>query len=285
MAGGAGADVIYGMDRVESYLIANTAANDNYNFVINGITNTHTSADTDEDKTGAGLIALINADVLTTDGVLAAYSTGTDILTLTYSVYHGTPGAVTITGTGQGTAAQTITLEGANAGADTIDGGTGSDTVQGGAGADTITLGSGGSDDVVIAAAATNTAISVAATATSLTATIANGDTLTFGSGVDVINGFVSGTDDLFVSTATAIFEGIAPTALVGATAANLAATTAYQARGDYVASTGVFTLSATGADTLFTINDGTAADDVASTNTNYQILVGVTALVAGDLI
>jgi len=285
IAGGAGDDVIYGMDRVENYVIANTAANDDYNFVINGVTNTHTAADIEEDTVGAALVTLINADVLTTDGVLASYTNATDTLTLTYSVYHGTPGAATVTGAATGSATQTITLEGANAGNDTIDGGTGSDTIQGGAGADTITLGSGGSDDVVILAAATNTGISVASTADTLTATIANGDTITFGSGVDVINGFVSGTDDLFVSTANATFEGIAPTTLIGATAGDLAEDTAHGARGDFVSSTGVFTFSATGADFLLTFNDGTNADDVLSTNTNVQILVGVTALVAGDLI
>jgi hypothetical protein len=35
----------------------------------------------------------------------------------------------------------------------------------------------------------------------------------------------------------------------------------------------------------MITINDGTAADDVLSTTTNAIVLIGVTALVAGDLV
>jgi hypothetical protein len=102
---------------------------------------------------------------------------------------------------------------------------------------------------------------------------------------VDVITDFTSGTDDLIVGQATVAFEGTAPTALVGATAGDIAEDEIHAGRGDFVASTGVFTFSATGADTLLAVNDGTAADDVLSTNTNVVILTGVTALVAGDFI
>jgi len=83
----------------------------------------------------------------------------------------------------------------------------------------------------------------------------------------------------------TAAIEGVVPTTLIGATAGDIAEDAAHGARGNFVESTGVFTFSATGADFMITINDGTAADDVLSTTTNAIVLIGVTALVAGDLV
>jgi Ca2+-binding RTX toxin-like protein len=285
VTGGAGDDVLYGTSRTETYLIATQAGDGTITITVNGVTNSYTATDADEDKSGAALVTAINGDYATTGGALASYAAGSDTLTVTYNTYFGTPGTAGGTDT---TAAVTVTVtnEGTNAGNDTIDGGTGADTIQGGAGADTITLGSGGADDVVLLAGATNTGISTAASASSFAAaTIANGDTMTFGNGVDVINGFTTGTDDFFVSTATVAFENTAPTTLIGATEADIAEDTIHSARGNYVASTGVFTFAADGADTLLAINDGTAADDALSTNTNIQILVGVTTLAAGDFI
>ena len=189
--------------------------------------------------------------------------------------------------TGANTGATAIT---GGAGNDTLRGNNGNDIIIGGAGIDTIVAGKGaddvtGGDGADIITTGARTANSVAASATSLTATIAQGDSLTFGNGVDIIRGFVSGSDTLAVSAAiTATIEGVVPTTLIGATENNLTDGKALGARGDFVASTGKFTFSATGADFFLTINDGTAADDVLSTTTNAIVLIGVTAIVAADL-
>jgi trimeric autotransporter adhesin len=175
------------------------------------------------------------------------------------------------------------TIKGA-AGNDVIVGGAGNDLITGGAGADDLS-GGAGDDDFFIMVATTNTAVSTAATASSLTATIANGDTITFGNGVDIIRGFVTGSDDLSVSAATIAFENVAPTALVGQTAGALAESTIFASRGTYNESSKVFTFAAAGADTILTYNNGTAADDVASTSTNYTVLIGTTTLQSIDFI
>jgi len=200
----------------------------------------------------------------------------------------GMTGAFVMGAAGVNTAATALT---GGAGADTLIGNSGNDVIVGGAGIDTITGGLGGDDitggdgaDVITTGA--RTANSVAASATSLTATIAQGDSMTFGNGVDIIRGFTTGSDTLAVSAAiTATIEGVVPTTLIGATENNLTNSTAFGARGNFVAATSVFTFSATGADFLLHINDGTAADDVLSTATNITILIGVTGLVVADLV
>jgi hypothetical protein len=214
--------------------------------------------------TDSAALSNINASAMTGDFVMGAAGVNTAATALT-----GGAGADTLRG---------------NAGNDVIIGGAGADTIFGGAGADDITGGTG-ADIFVIAPATTNTAGSVAASATSLTATIVNGDSMTFGNGVDIIRGFTTGSDTLQVSAATATLEGVVPTTLIGATAGVIAESTVHGVRGTFVESTGKFTFSATGADYMITINDGTNADDVLSTTTNAIVLIGVTALVAGDLV
>jgi hypothetical protein len=289
ITGGAGDDVIYNAGRTETYLIATATTGDEFVYTINGVANTNVQTGTDEDVEGAAIAALINADYVATGGAIATYATATDTLTVTYGAYFGTAGAVTGSdgagGAATGGVTVTATSTGSNAGKDVINGGSGSDVLAGGAGADSITTGSG-SDDVVILDGLTNTGLSVVASATSFAAaTVANGDTMTFANGVDVITDFTSGVDDLVVSQATVTFEATAPTTLIGATVADLAEDEVHGARGDYTSSTGVWTFSATGSDYLIAINDGTAADDSLITNTNVMILTGVTALVAGDFI
>jgi Ca2+-binding RTX toxin-like protein len=123
---------------------------------------------------------------------------------------------------GANTGATAIT---GGAGNDTLRGNNGNDIIIGGAGIDTIVAGKGaddvtGGDGADIITIGARTANSVAASATSLTATIAQGDSMTFGNGVDIIRGFVSGSDTLAVSAAiTATIEGVVPTTLIGATA------------------------------------------------------------------
>ena len=196
-------------------------------------------------------------------------------------------GKLTLDGSGAGDAitggSGIDTIRGV-AGNDVILGGAGNDIITGGAGADDLN-GEAGEDDFVIMVGTTNTASSTAATASSLSTTIANGDTITFGNGVDIIRGFVTGVDDLSVSAATVTFENVAPTALVGRTAGALTEDKIFASRGTYSETSKVFTFAAAGADTILTYNDGTAADDVASTSTNYVILLGVTTLQAIDFI
>jgi Ca2+-binding RTX toxin-like protein len=197
-------------------------------------------------------------------------------------------GAFVMGAAGANTAATAIT---GGSGADTLIGNAGNDVIVGGAGIDTITGGAGGDDitggdgaDVFTIGA--RTANSVAASATSLTATIVNGDSMTFANGVDIIRGFTTGSDTLAMSAAvTAVVEGVVPTTLIGATAGALAENVLHGARGNFVAATSVFTFSATGTDFFLTLNDATAADDVLSTTTNAMILIGVTALVAADIV
>ena len=170
-----------------------------------------------------------------------------------------------------------------NSGNDVIIGGAGADTITGGTGADIYTGGAGA--DVFVTAPAALASNSVAASATSLTATIAAGDTMTFGNGVDIIRDFTTGTDTIKVGAATATINGVVPTALIGATAGAIAENTGHGSRGTFVESTGVFTFNTTGTDFLFAINDTVVADDSLLTNTNITILIGVSALVAADLV
>ena len=216
----------------------------------------------------------------------SAALTNIDASAMTGAFVMGAAGAATgATSLKGGAGADTLL---GNAGADVIIGNAGIDSIAGGAGGDDMT-GGAGADIFTIAPGTTNTAGSVAASATSLTATIATGDTMTFGNGVDIIRDFVSGTDQLKVSDATATLEGVLPTALIGATAGDIAEDTVHGSKGTFVESTGVFTLNTTGNDYLLTINDGTNADDVLSTNTNVIILIGsATAaanVVAADLV
>jgi Ca2+-binding RTX toxin-like protein len=284
---GAGNDIVYGDGRTETVTISgNVILNDTIAVTVNGSTVTQTATGTDESAEATALAALITADYANNGGATAA-AVG-KVITITYNTYFGTAASSTATQVGSGSSvasADAVTSLGANAGDDTINGGTGDDVLFGGAGEDSITTGTG-DDDIVWLPGLTNTGLSTAPSGTTVAgATIANGDKITFANGVDVINDFTSGTDDLVVSQATATFEGVVPTTLIGEDPADFTDTKLLGARGDFVSSTGVFTFSATGADFLLTANDGTAADDVASTNTNFVVLVGVTALVAGDLI
>jgi Ca2+-binding RTX toxin-like protein len=185
----------------------------------------------------------------------------------------GTAGNDVITGQ-QGIAFVGETLIG-GAGNDTINGGVGIARLVGGTGADAVS--GGAAVDTFVMSAADSTA----RTAVTITAgNLANGESITFGAGVDVITGFVSGTDMLDVTTANNY------TALgAGANAQALTANSNYGVRGDFVAGTGVFTLNfATGADLMVVTNAANANLDAAS-QTGIVILVGSTSIVAADFI
>lgn len=206
---------------------------------------------------------------------------------------------VTVTTTGAG--AQTINSTGASAvtvkatsgdGATTISLAGGNDTISlfastalganaitGGAGADTINLVTGGFSAIDTLVQADGA--SKVSTATTTTAAIAAGQTVTFGNGVDIINGFLGGTDVLDVGTAGAAVTGI------GLDKASFTAGTIFLS-GAYVAGTGVFTIAnnGAGADTLVLDSTVAADRDIATADT-WIVLVGTNSasLIASSFI
>ena len=183
------------------------------------------------------------------------------------------------------------------AGDDNIDAGTGKDTISGGSGADTIDAGpdadsiSGGTGvDPFVQAygdSVAATAITDATTGAAMAAgvTLAAGDTITFGNGVDVYTDFVAGAsgDTLDVLTSGA------PTSAIGNAHDLLDAADDIQfLSGSFATATGVFTIAAdgTGADTMIIDVDQSGTDDIDA-STGIVILVGVDSddLVAANFI
>ncbi len=139
-------------------------------------------------------------------------------------------------------------------------------TITGGAGADVITAGA--SKDTFVQAKDS----SVAASAIGINSTnIAVDDTLTFANGVDIIQGF--GSDDVIKGGTGATKT----TALGVAKSGGFTDNTTYYLSGNFVADTGVFTVTddGVGADTLVFIAKGT---DLTQTTdlTGAVVLVGV---------
>lgn len=140
----------------------------------------------------------------------------------------------------------------------------------------------GGADQIIItettAAIDTivqaNTASIVATAKSGLTdAAFAAAQTLTFGNSLDVITGFAAGTggDVLDLTTATAAVTAI------GVDADTLVAGTNYFLSGNFVAATGVFTITAAGAGADTLIIQGYAVAGVDwTTNASPVLLVGV---------
>jgi len=241
--------------------------------------------------TGAGDVIIdgvITSTVLAT--VNASGSTGAVTLVASSSVASITAtagtGVFTFTGgllgdaiTG-GTAADALL---GGAGADTIDGGAGSDAITGGTGADSMTGGSGvDTYDVSTAGYAWG----VAASSTSFAgATVAAGDSLTFGNGVDVITDFTAGTGGDILN----VISGTEST-LIGETVADLTAgAETFIASGSWVSASKTFVIMAagTGTDTMVVSTaNATVVSDALTTNTSIIILVGVDTddIVAGNI-
>ena len=149
--------------------------------------------------------------------------------------------------------------------ANTITGGTGADVMVGGSGADTFIIAIGDS---------------VARTAEGLTeAGIVAGETVTFANGVDVITDFTSGTDFLDVTTATNYALLSVASAINALTVGNN-----YSIRGNYVASTGVFTQAAAGTDSLV-ITSAVTNTISGATELGMVVLVGTATLTTADFI
>ncbi len=157
----------------------------------------------------------------------------------------------------------------AGAGADTIDGNAGADIISGGAGADTFVY---------------NTADSVASSAQVFAgANLAAGDTITFGSGVDVINDFTAGVaGDLFDGANAAAI----PTTGIGVAVAagGMITNTTYFVSGAWDGTTFTAAADGTGADTLIVEGE---TDDALAASVDAIVLVGVDSadLVAANFI
>ena len=249
-------------------------------------------------QTGAG------AQTITTGGTMGAAFTGgvVDIKTTTAAGAIDISGAnlVKVDATTNGAGAQTILSSGAAAvivnttsqdGATTITTGAGADTITlfatSAAGANTITAGAGAdsitlytnfsSIDTIVQA----DGASKAATADTTT-TVAAGQTITFGNGLDIINGFNGAVDRIDVGTGGAAISGI------GMVDTAFTATKTIFLSGAYVAGTGIFTIAAdgNGADTLLLDTTGAGDGSIATADT-WILLVGTNSgtLVAGSFI
>ena len=162
----------------------------------------------------------------------------------------------------------------------TIQGALGADYVIAGLGVDTFLfanlVGTAGGDGVTASASGIGGGI----------ATVHEADeTLTFGNGVDIISGFTAGAGGDILK---GLDGAAAPTTALGLAAGastGMAAGTTYFLSGNYVQSTGVFTIKADGTGTSTLIIEGEAT--AATVNTNIVLLVGVNSadLVAANFI
>lgn len=213
--------------------------------------------------TATGAVALSNYAINATGhtGALTIDATAATITGITINGNSASIAVNTLTGTALG---DTINSGGGAdvvsglAGNDVINTNAGNDSVTGGTGADTINVGAG-IDTVNYTAVAETFAGVVTSGATVLT-------------GIDVISGL--GTGDKIATYAGVTVTGATTIGTSLLTAAGVTDAVAF-VRGNYSAGTGIFTTSATGADTLFQFDDnGTTAVG----NIDSVVLVGFTA-------
>jgi hypothetical protein len=169
-------------------------------------------------------------------------------------------------------------------GNDVLVGGDGNETMTGGSGADRMTGGIGdhrydfteGADGVG------PTAVNFGAGQASR---VDNGDTLTFANGVDTVTdfdvGFSDDTLNFSVAGNVSSLNGVA-----GSATGNLSASQNYTIRGDYNATTRVFTVSSSGGDLLAIQGGGVSANNfVSGGETDFVLLLGVTSLSNSDIV
>lgn len=225
--------------------------------------------------TNAAIAAATNGALAANDGALAA-SIGSAGVATNQAAYLFTAS----TG-GAGGASFIDSLSGienvtGSAGRDYIVGSSAANTITGAAGADVMT---GGAGATVVDTFVQGNADSVVFTAKSRAegAAWANNDTITFGNDVDYITDF--GSVDLIDTAGTAAI----PTTLVALNSdAVLTANTIYGVRGEYVQTTGVFTIDTAGGTDFLVVNGtGTAL----AANAGVLILEGVTSLAAANFV
>lgn len=275
--GGAGDDTITSAALADFKLVVDGGAGTSDKLAITSDTTFNQAAAKTSVITGIELIDIASTKTLTLTqkqlftngadftlsgtGTLAIVDDTTSSTVFNLGSVKFTPGdATAVTITGHATTGSTITGSASadsivgGAGADTINGGTGADTIKGAAGADVINVGTG-TDIVQYGAAAETFASAITSGTTVLT-------------GIDVISGMAAGDalslfSDAGITTATTV-----GTSIMSAGTANAAAIV----KGDYNATTGIFTTSTTGADSLVQWDsNGTAA----SGNVESIILVG----------
>ena len=149
-----------------------------------------------------------------------------------------------------------------NDGIDTLLGGNGSDSLTGGAGVDTFTQGSTDSVQPTI-----------------IPGTFTDGNTITFGNGLDIISDFTAGTlgDKLDLDSSSSVISGI------GVLTSSLVSGTNYYLSGSY--SGNVFTISADGVGSDTLIMQGTGAAFSSNASSVLLGLVNSNNLVAGNFI
>jgi len=205
------------------------------------------------------------------------------------STFVGGSGNDTITG---GSGVDVLT---GGAGNDTINAGSGADTtIDGGIGADTLTGGLGDDNFVMtLTQGVSATAVTDVSTGNAMAAaaTIAAGDIITFGNGVDVITDFTAGgtIDDVNVNTAGAAASAIGAGRDDLDDVGGAATDDILFLSGAWDATAKTFTIAAdgAGADTLILdVDAGTVGNDL-TTSTSMFILQGVDSddLVAADFI
>jgi hypothetical protein len=232
--------------------------------------------------TSEGAAAGDSIAVLTAGGMQNLTVTGSADLTLTAvtgSTALNNVNTSAMTGDfvmGADSASNNATLFTGGTGAETLRGGTGDDIYNAGAGNNSLD-GGGGNDTFNLADGGTDTVVSVLTDSTVLSAeniteaAVAVGETITFGNGIDVVNGFTAGASGDVLNYANAG----APTTIVGSNQLGDDVATNFFASGAFVLSTGVFTIAAdgSGADTL--IISGVIGNDLVLAN-NGIVLVGV---------
>lgn len=226
------------------------------------------------------------ADANVGDSFVITSGSGNDVITLTT---EATKGALTTTNTistGLGNDTVTLSMRALGAGGTiSVNLGAGTDTFVSGAAVATSATGGTGAD-AFTGGTGVNTYVqtmgdSVAATANTLATTIANGNTITFANGLDVITTFASTADKINTDIDS---SGGGAAAIVNAVGqlASAVQTSNFYMRGDYL--NGTFTISATGADTLMSL--GKAASTLTFADaTDYVLLVGVTSVANADFI
>lgn len=225
--------------------------------------------------TNAGTVTIGTGGATTTATVdLSLVTTNTGTVNIDLTAGSGVTGAALASGATvlKGTGAGVTNIKGGS-GADAITAAVGGGTITGGAGADAITAGAG--VDTIVVGATDSTAASASDYTLGVSNTlIDNLDTITFGTGVDVVTGF-SSTDKLDVATAATTYTTLA--GLTGAAA--LTAGTHYFVQGTYTG--GVFTVNtaATAATTNYaTLVVAEASAAALAAQTDVVILVGTVA-------
>lgn len=262
IVGGAGVDIFNGGDGTDTYSIGTLGLTDGGTTVSTGyIVNLSSSAVAATTVTvHRGFLAATDAAVPNSDISSIAAGTGINV-----GVSTTVSSRVDTLSNFENVVGSTVKdfIVGSSS-ANTFNAGTGADIIVTGSGADTITALTGDS---------------VVASAVALSATYSVGDTITFGSGVDIITDFTVGTDTIDVTTAGAAVTGY------GAASDLAASASTYYLSGTYVPLSGLFTVAvdAGGADTIVWDNNDTGNGLTASTSVTVLVGVVSSGLVAGS--